>query len=81
MAYHPFRNLGLKFLSIAIAGLLWLVVAGEPPTPEELSAFCRARLARYKVPVRFAFATSLPRSAGGKLLRRELAHSTGEDPR
>ena len=29
MAYHPFRNLGLKFLSIAIAGLLWLVVAGE----------------------------------------------------
>lgn len=30
MAYHPFRNLGLKFLSICIAALLWLVVAGEP---------------------------------------------------
>jgi YbbR domain-containing protein len=29
MAYHPFRNLGLKFLSAFIAGLLWLVVAGE----------------------------------------------------
>jgi YbbR domain-containing protein len=29
MAYHPFRNLGLKFLSICIAALLWLVVAGE----------------------------------------------------
>lgn len=29
MAYHPFRNLGLKFLSVCIAGLLWLVVAGE----------------------------------------------------
>ena len=29
MAYHPFRNLGLKFLSTAIARLLWLVVAGE----------------------------------------------------
>jgi hypothetical protein len=29
MAYTPFRNLGLKFLSIAIAALLWLVVAGE----------------------------------------------------
>jgi YbbR domain-containing protein len=29
MAYHPFRNLGLKFLSICIAGMLWLVVAGE----------------------------------------------------
>ena len=29
MAYHPFRNLGLKSLSICIAVLLWLVVAGE----------------------------------------------------
>ena len=29
MAYHPFRHLGLKFLSICIAALLWLVVAGE----------------------------------------------------
>lgn len=29
MAYHPFRNLGLKFLSTCIAVLLWLVVAGE----------------------------------------------------
>jgi hypothetical protein len=29
MAYTPFRNLGLKCLSIAIAALLWLVVAGE----------------------------------------------------
>jgi len=29
MAYHPFRNIGLKFLSTTIAFLLWLVVAGE----------------------------------------------------
>jgi YbbR domain-containing protein len=29
MTYHPFRNLGLKFLSVCIAALLWLVVAGE----------------------------------------------------
>jgi len=29
MAYHPFRNLGLKFLSVCIAAMLWLVVAGE----------------------------------------------------
>ncbi|MDO8793370.1 MAG: CdaR family protein [Vicinamibacterales bacterium] len=29
MAYHPFRNLGLKFLSTTIACLLWLLVAGE----------------------------------------------------
>lgn len=29
MAYSPFRNIGLKFLSICIATLLWLVVAGD----------------------------------------------------
>lgn len=29
MAYHPFRNLGLKFVSTLVAVLLWLVVAGE----------------------------------------------------
>jgi YbbR domain-containing protein len=29
MAYHPFRNLGLKSLSTIIACLLWLLVAGE----------------------------------------------------
>ena len=28
MAYHPFRNLGLKFLSTLVASLLWLIVAG-----------------------------------------------------
>ena len=29
MAYFPFRNVGLKFLSICIATLLWLVIAGD----------------------------------------------------
>lgn len=29
MARFPFRNIGLKFLSICIAALLWLVVAGD----------------------------------------------------
>jgi hypothetical protein len=29
MATFPFRNIGLKFLSICIATLLWLVVAGD----------------------------------------------------
>jgi len=30
MAYHPFGHLGLKALSVGIAVLLWLTVAGEP---------------------------------------------------
>jgi YbbR domain-containing protein len=29
MAYHPFRHLGLKFISVAIAAALWFAVSGE----------------------------------------------------
>ena len=29
MAYPGFRNLGLKFLSIALAALIWALVSGE----------------------------------------------------
>jgi YbbR domain-containing protein len=29
MAYHPFRHLGLKFLSIALAVFIWLLVADQ----------------------------------------------------
>ncbi|PZS13431.1 MAG: 2-succinylbenzoate-CoA ligase, partial [Solirubrobacterales bacterium] len=38
----------------------------------ELRAFCAERLAAFKVPKAFEFAPALPRSATGKLLRREL---------
>jgi long-chain acyl-CoA synthetase len=34
--------------------------------------FCRANLAKYKVPTLVEFMTSLPKSAVGKVLRREL---------
>jgi len=41
-------------------------------TPDALIAFCRERLARYKVPARVTLVDALPRNASGKLLRREL---------
>jgi YbbR domain-containing protein len=29
LAYHPFRHLGLKIMAVALAMLLWLIVAGD----------------------------------------------------
>ncbi len=45
---------------------------GVTATPEEIIAFCRERLAAYKVPRQLVFINALPRSAVGKYLRREL---------
>jgi long-chain acyl-CoA synthetase len=39
---------------------------------DELKAFCRARMAAYKVPRKVFFAGDLPKSATGKLLKRVL---------
>jgi len=36
MVYHPFRHLGLKFLAVVVAILLWLTVAGEPVVERSL---------------------------------------------
>jgi acyl-CoA synthetase (AMP-forming)/AMP-acid ligase II len=49
------------------------VPSGEiAPTADELREYCSERLAGYKVPKTFEFAKRLPRTASGKLLRREL---------
>ena len=45
---------------------------GETATEEEIIAFCKERLAPYKVPKLVEFRTELPKSAVGKLLRRAL---------
>jgi YbbR domain-containing protein len=36
MVYHPFRHLGLKFLSVAVAVGLWFTVAGEQTAERSL---------------------------------------------
>ena len=45
---------------------------GESAGAEELRDFCRARLARFKVPVVIDFVDALPRTPSGKVLKREL---------
>ena len=49
------------------------VVLRAEASPDELRAFAAERLARFKVPKAVELADALPRTASGKLLRRELA--------
>jgi long-chain acyl-CoA synthetase len=52
---------------------VWIVPRpGASATEADIRAYCRDRLAPYKVPTRVAFRESLPRNAAGKVLRREL---------
>jgi len=45
---------------------------GETATAEEIIAFCREKLAAYKVPKFIEFRASLPKSVIGKVLRKVL---------
>jgi long-chain acyl-CoA synthetase len=60
--------------------------AGQQVDAQQLEAFSRARLAAYKVPRSIVFFDQLPKTASGKILRRELKltdptllqHSSGQ---
>jgi acyl-coenzyme A synthetase/AMP-(fatty) acid ligase len=45
---------------------------GSSVPPDELRAFCAARMARFKVPKTIEFVPELPRTESGKLIRRRL---------
>ena len=54
-------------------GVAFVVLrAGTTVTADELTAHCRAELARFKVPREFRFVGELPHSSVGKILRRTL---------
>jgi acyl-CoA synthetase (AMP-forming)/AMP-acid ligase II len=57
-----------------------IVVAkpGQSPTPDELSAFVKGRLASYKTPKYYHFVDELPRNYLGKVLKTELRKQYGE---
>ena len=50
-----------------------VVREGRMIDPERLQAFCAERIASFKVPKTIEFASALPRTESGKLLRRELS--------
>jgi long-chain acyl-CoA synthetase len=77
IAAHP------AVADVAVAGVIdarkgevvqgWVVLRpGAVVSESELRAWCRERLAPYKLPARIVFRESLPRNVAGKVLRREL---------
>ena len=45
---------------------------GADPTPEDIIAFARTRIAGYKAPKSIDFIEELPRNPSGKILRKDL---------
>ncbi|OQA54093.1 MAG: Long-chain-fatty-acid--CoA ligase [Candidatus Omnitrophica bacterium ADurb.Bin277] len=49
-----------------------VVRPGETLTKQEVTAFCKEKMTAYKVPTEVEFIDELPKSAIGKIMRREL---------
>jgi len=67
--------------SIRDEAILVYVVGNEPVTISEgdLFAWCRARLAKFKVPSKFVFTDALPRTSVGKI-RKQALRTDGPPP-
>lgn len=73
VAGKPDRRLGETVVAFVVPAN-----PAAPPNTEDLRAYCRDRLAGFKVPVEWTFTEALPRNPMGKLLRRELARWVAE---
>ena len=78
-----------KVLEAGVAGIpdpyrgetvkAWIVLKpGQEATADEIKAWCKERLAAYKVPTHYEFRTELPKTTVGKILRRELVRQHKE---
>ena len=54
-----------------------VIKAGQELTEQEVIDFCQDKLARYKIPKSVVFIDALPRTAAGKVLKRELRQQWG----
>ena len=82
LSAHPaVMEVGVAGIPDAVKGeaaKAWVVLkAGADATEDALRAYCKERLAPYKVPVAVEFRKELPKTMVGKILRRALA---AEDP-
>jgi long-chain acyl-CoA synthetase len=79
---HPsVLEVGVAGIPDAVKGEVakaWVVTKSDVPAPtaDEIRAYCRERLAPYKVPAHVEFRTSLPKTMVGKVLRRVLVAET-----
>jgi long-chain acyl-CoA synthetase len=78
-----------KVLEVGVAGVpdayrgetvkAWVVPKpGETLTEEEIKAWCKDRIAKFKIPTQVEFRTELPKTMVGKILRRELVRQHKE---
>jgi long-chain acyl-CoA synthetase len=82
LAAHPaVAEVGVAGVPDALKGegvRAWIVLRhGHAADEATLRAFCRERLAPYKVPGRIEFRKELPKTMVGKVLRRALRESAG----
>ena len=81
-----------KVLEVGVAGIpdpnrgetvkAWVVLKeGESATEDEIVAWCKERMAPFKVPTQVEFRDELPKTTVGKILRRVLVdeHMQGEE--
>jgi long-chain acyl-CoA synthetase len=79
---HPaVLEVGVAGIPDAVKGEVakaWIVLKADAKatTSEDIRAYCRDRLAPYKVPAQVEFRTELPKTMVGKVLRRVLAAET-----
>jgi len=81
LATHPaVMEVGVAGIPDAAKGEVahaWVVLKpGQQVTGEALRAYCRERLAPYKVPAHVEFKSELPKTMVGKVLRRALVAET-----
>ncbi len=77
-----------KVLECGVAGIpdpyrgetvkAWIVKKDESLAEDEIKAWCKEKLAAYKVPTHIEFRAELPKTTVGKILRRELVRQHKE---